>query len=102
MRYLASNCVSQRFTEAVNHSVKVSIHKIIMLFIGLKSLLLECCQNLAILFQAQSVKYFAHRFLKISCSGPQVGGLSSLFGNLKLVLRPMWISNCKKSVVRNY
>ena len=38
LRYLASNCVFWSFIEAVDHSVIVSIHKIVIFFIGLKSL----------------------------------------------------------------
>ena len=61
-------------------------------------MLLESPQeNLATLFRAQAVKYFAHRFLNISCSGWQGGELFFFYlVNLNLVSRPMWTSDCKK------
>ena len=51
MGYSASNCVSQSFIEAVDHSVIVPIHKIVMFF-NLSQIvtpidLLKCCWNLA-------------------------------------------------------
>ena len=38
-------------------------------------------------------KKLAHRFLNISCSGRQGGELFFYLVNLKLVPKPMWISN---------
>ena len=58
--------------------------------------LLKCCFYLATLFRAQAVKKFAHRFLTISCSGGSMVHDFFHLVNLKLVSRPMWISNCKK------
>ena len=58
--------------------------------------LVKCCHNLATLFRTQVVKKFAHRFLTISCSGGSMVSYFFHLVNLKLVSRPMWISNCKK------
>ena len=51
---------------------------------------------LATLFRAQAVKTFAHRFLIISCSGGIMVSYFFHLVNLKLVSKPMWISNSKK------
>ena len=49
------------------------------------------------MFGVQAVKKLAHRFLNISWSGRQGGEPLFLFGNLKLVSRPTWITNeCKR------
>ena len=50
------------------------------------------------MFQAQAVKKLAHRSLNISFSGGQGGEPLFYLVKLKLVSRPMWISNCKKNL----
>ena len=58
----------------------------VVFLIGLKSLPILIYWDVVRilqLFRAQAVKYFAHHFLNITCSGPQGGGLSFLLGKLK-------------------